>query len=1416
MAASMDVNLQMDQYHAHLPHGNSSSLNLHATTGHLTHPPPGPMISGQFSIPQNHGPHFSHGLSPGPQLDTASHTMHNAQNTYMNTPSSVQQLQHQLLMQQQQAQLRSAHHFTTQAMENSSDVLAKQHHSQLPLHHSVQMGHTMNNSVSQPNVQYSPPLNQADPRQHQSPIGHTKDPYVTSHYQRAPLRESDLHTHVPGTQHQNFPYPSGPQMFHPSPTSSAQSSTGIPDVPIPPHSIPGKANPTSLPNDVNEPLNAFTGGATSLLTPPAKKRRGRPPIHPPVDPGGGGPGLEEEEHTLYGAVRSCRVAPQTIVDDWIEQYKTSREPAMLELIQFFISCSGCKGKVTPEMYSQTSHADIIRRMTEEFDEDSGDYPLIQTSPTWRRFRSNFVEFIQVLIRQCQYSIIYDQCMIDQVISLLTGLTDSQVRAFRHTSTLAAMKMMTALVDVALNVSINRDNTQRQYEAERAKMVNRRASDRLDVLMQRRQELEENMEEVKNMLIYLFKGVFVHRYRDSHPEIRSICMQEIGVWMRRYPAMFLDDSYLKYVGWTLFDRVGEVRVQCLRALQPLYEDPALVNSLELFTSRFKSRLVDMTLDKETDVAVQAVKLVSCILKHNDSVLEDKDCENIYELVYCTHRPLAQAAGEFLTLKLFEVDSHAPPTKTKKGKRRSSNTPLIRDLVQFFIESELHEHAAYLVDSLWDLSPMLRDWEAMLDLLLEEPGRGEEPMDANQETSLIEIMVCCVRQAATGESPVGRQTGAHHSHSTALTGGPSTNDPLGRGRGAGGPGGPAPSAREARAIAEEKARMTEAMITALPALLTKYGESPERAENLLTIPRYMEIELYTSGRHERHLDLLLQAVQDLVDRHTDPATLLACSRLYETLCADELSVAAKCQTVRGTLLDRLTDVYRNSFLNYFNDQGEPPDQDDEFHLLIALKRIYAFYVCHDLSGLDLWDSLIRVAQARDEASGEIVGQAIACCCHAIYWSIARLTESDTDKGEISKVRRMITLFMELSIGYLDHPSKRLSYDAYLSICDLLVVLCRHLAVRPPNLQSLVYVADRELELKLTNYLERRVFVDDDDQEDEDENTKFEALHERRTQLAAFCKLVIYNIVPIRAAAPLYKYYIRSFNDFGDIMKSTLAKARELNRVHTARMIAHCLQLCYTEVEAASNHNVERGSEGLQAVKELARRLNLSFGLDLVKIREAMVAFHSEGIQFCVAAATAATGGQPSSTSTVPPNLIFLEIVSEFSNKLLRQDKKSLSEYLGRVFPNSTGDEWAGLHAYRTTLDPDSAEGVAPPGPHETVGASGLHGIGSGAHGSVGRPPGSGRGRGKRHARDSDLSLPGSDSTLLPQFTSTAVKRKRAGYTSTRGGAHHTSIPSGSGSTLLTTSTADGLVTSQQVSVSMANLPGHAEAVTQQQQH
>lgn len=48
--------------------------------------------------------------------------------------------------------------------------------------------------------------------------------------------------------------------------------------------------------------------------------------------------------------------------------------------------------------------------------------------------------------------------------------------------------MTALVNVALNLSINMDNTQRQYETERNKIIGKRANDRLELLLQKRKEV----------------------------------------------------------------------------------------------------------------------------------------------------------------------------------------------------------------------------------------------------------------------------------------------------------------------------------------------------------------------------------------------------------------------------------------------------------------------------------------------------------------------------------------------------------------------------------------------------------------------------------------------------------------------------------------------------------------------------------------------------------------------------------------------------------------------------------------------------------------------------------------------------------------------------------------------------------------
>lgn len=47
---------------------------------------------------------------------------------------------------------------------------------------------------------------------------------------------------------------------------------------------------------------------------------------------------------------------------------------------------------------------------------------------------------------------------------------------------------------------------------------------------------------------------MHRYRDIDPSIRMACIESLGAWILSYPSLFLQDLYLKYLGWTLNDKV----------------------------------------------------------------------------------------------------------------------------------------------------------------------------------------------------------------------------------------------------------------------------------------------------------------------------------------------------------------------------------------------------------------------------------------------------------------------------------------------------------------------------------------------------------------------------------------------------------------------------------------------------------------------------------------------------------------------------------------------------------------------------------------------------------------------------------------------------------------------------------------------
>ena len=117
------------------------------------------------------------------------------------------------------------------------------------------------------------------------------------------------------------------------------------------------------------------------------------------------------------------------------------------------------------------------------------------------------------------------------------------------------------------------------------------------------------------------------------------------------------------------------------------------------------------------------------------------------------------------------------------------------------------------------------------------------------------------------------------------------------------------------------------------------------------------------------------------------------------------------------------------------------------------------------------------------------------------------------------------------------------------------------------------------------------------------------------------------------------------------------RKGGEVNSAKTIVQALIIKFNELRHIQGEKViNRNTSEFVHLKELAKRFALSFGLDALKNRDAVAQLHREGI--LVSVNPMENNDDPSGP---PPNLPFLEILAEFTNKLLKQDKKVVLKYL-----------------------------------------------------------------------------------------------------------------------------------------------------------
>ena len=177
-----------------------------------------------------------------------------------------------------------------------------------------------------------------------------------------------------------------------------------------------------------------------------------------------------------------------------------------------------------------------------------------------------------------------------------------------------MALMVRMTELAVELATQATAKQRQA----SKPGKKGGAGMAAILKEEVQKLQENETALEEMVTAAFTGLFVERYRDRAEEVRASCLSALGRVMQLHPSMFLADTYLKYLGWSLSDMAAAVRAASLSQLSAVYTahgaaeeicrvDGKPVSGAERllnFTRRFESRFIEMTRDVDAKVAVEA--------------------------------------------------------------------------------------------------------------------------------------------------------------------------------------------------------------------------------------------------------------------------------------------------------------------------------------------------------------------------------------------------------------------------------------------------------------------------------------------------------------------------------------------------------------------------------------------------------------------------------------------------------------------------------------------------------------------------------------------------------------------------------------------------------------------------------------------
>lgn len=965
--------------------------------------------------------------------------------------------------------------------------------------------------------------------------------------------------------------------------------------------------------------------------------------------------------TLIEAVRGSRKSIPQVVKLWVERYEKDRKPAMLVLLSMLFESCGAKYHIDGDPFEETDVDNVVLALVNLAKKGEVEDHQSSKRKDFNNFRDNLVYFWDCLVTECQNGPLFDGILLEKCTDYVIALSCTPPRVFRQIASVVGLQLVTSFITIAKMLGSQRETTQRQLNAENKK---RAEGPRAESLNKRLVTTHEKITSIEEMMDKIFKGLFMHRYRDIDPNIRMCCIQSLGTWILSYPSLFLQDRYLKYLGWTLNDKSPGVRKASILALQSLYEVDDNVPSLDLFTQRFSNRMIELADDLDVSVAVCAIGLVKQLLRHQ--LLLDDHLGPLYDLLVVEPPEIRRASGELVYDHLIAQKFNSSQSHLKADSESSLVTlsRMLQILREFSSDPIL---ITYVIDDVWEYMKAMKDWKCIISMLLDENPSIE--LTETDATNLIRLLCASVTKAV-GERIVPATDNRKQYYNKA----------------------------QKEVLEKNKRDITVVMMNYYPQLLRKYVADKATAPSLIEIVLHMNLELYSLKRQEQNFKVALNLIREAFFKHGDKDSLRSCVKAID-FCAKES---------KGELQD-----FANNKLKELGDEliaklktalKELVDGDDEYPLLVNLKRLYELQLARSVPIDSLFEEFSSMLRNFRNVNYEMSSFLLLNMFLHIKWSLYFVRNSETvlESSVSSLLSKRDTLFKHLE-SFLPtsdiEAGMDLGHQLPCRVCIILVELWgvfKKSNFSSTALEMLGFCPEESMLESFWRLCEQQ--LDNlNETEDEDFNREYVEETSGDTVMVAVSQLVATDTVPMEyLASQIVSHLVSHGTNIGEVVKQLIAVLKKKG-ANVFKIYLEALKRAYYRYMAKRSNNGDQASANkpLLDCKELALHLSATFvGFARSNHRSDILQIVVDGINFAF--------------EDIPNQLSFLECaVLHFAQKLPATDIADLLKNVQGRTENVNTDEdpsgWRPYHVFVETLQEKCIKNEALAGADEKEGAS-----------------------------------------------------------------------------------------------------------------